>query len=85
MPNYIGFIFILLKEWNSNSSSVFIHLKWRNVDLFLYFERARDKEYVFKLPPNSAGWLIKYDLNVYAFFTFLISEILCETGWEMGI
>lgn len=55
------------------------------MDLFLYFERARDKEYVFKLPPNSAGWLIKYDLNVYAFFTFLISEILCETGWEMGI
>lgn len=52
---------------------------------FLSFERARDEEYAFKLPANSAGWLIKYDWNVYAFFTVFIGEILCERGWEMGI
>lgn len=46
---------------------------------------GRDEEHAFKLPANSAGWLIKYDWNVYAFFTVLPREILCEKWWEMGI
>lgn len=84
MPNYMGFISILLKKWSSNSSNVFIHLKWRNSVNF-FFERAGDEEYAFKLPASSVGWLIKYDWNVHAFFIVFINEILCEREWEMGI
>lgn len=51
----------------------------------LFFERPRDEEYAFKLPASSVERLIIYDWNVYAFLIVLMSEILCERAWEMGI